>query len=638
MTSFEIAFIATLARGAFIVMVLLTAEFALRRFLTAGCRRMLWCICAVWLVVPQPNSRSLPWQVDFSRLNYRMKSAVANHAPQTAQTLRSIVAPVREAARASQAPTAKKSFFRTGWIWQWRSHEGLLFLLAGLPGCLWLLWKYLRCRRQVRHLPPVDDPRVLEAWARISGTPKRLKLLNADSMGLNPTLFGFFHQNLLLPLSKLRQLTGKELELLLEHEYCHYRAGDGYLNMLTLAISRFFWFNPLLILVRRRLRRSCELHCDERVLRRHPESIRTYGNLLLRFAGAPTPPAVAMGLSEAPRELSQRIRSMVRGLPTTNKARAGRASVLLLILLLSCPVFLVAVNTKPRFTPAPKVVRRANPDAVDKPVLPHLMLEYAFSPKSGVMRWKINYSPDFPLENSQLTLWYGGRKITRDLTAKPEYIELEMKRDLENLQFTYNAILGKESLTQSFALPMADNNRFAGQAELQANRSVPLFEMLPFDKLDTSHISWNGSELQRLNTGWNFRSEYSLYVSLSVPGLDAGSYQSPDEDRAEARMPILLIERDLNLDVSSSQAFNPALVKASEELRLLEYELAQGGVSLNSVLEARERVINLELQKLESVDETKLTPRWQKYRENITRELQENLLKRTVPPVETALL
>lgn len=66
MTPFEIAFIATLARGAVLVPVLLTAELLLRRTLTAGCRRILWCICAIWLVIPQPNSRALPWQVDFT--------------------------------------------------------------------------------------------------------------------------------------------------------------------------------------------------------------------------------------------------------------------------------------------------------------------------------------------------------------------------------------------------------------------------------------------------------------------------------------------------------------------------------------------------------------------------------------------
>lgn len=626
MTPFEIAFIATLARGAVLVPVLLTAELLLRRTLTAGCRRILWCICAIWLVIPQPSSRALPWQVDFSHINNRVQKAIVNHAPRKSGKANAKTTTVSDKTPSAPSAISGRNFsIGPAFLRQWRNYELLLLFLAGFPVCLWLWYCYLRCRRNIRRLPEIDDPRVLRIWRRVSG-PSRLRLLDADSIGLNPTLFGFWHQRLLLPMNKLRDLSDLELELLLEHEYCHYRAGDGYLNMMTLIFSRFFWFNPLIFLVRRRLRQSCELHCDEQVMRRHPEALRTYGNLLLRFAGAPTPPPVAMGLSEKPRELSRRIRSMVRGLPSPNTARAGRVSVLFLILVLSCPVFLVAVNIKPRFTRPPRIIKQNNP-AVPA-ILPHLMLEYAFAPKSGTMRWKIQYSPNFPYENSTLTLRYDDRVITRSLAGRPPYIELEMKRDLENIQFTYHAALGRESIEKTFALPMADNNRFAGKIELDPNRSVPLLEMLPFEKLPVTHISWNEVAFQRVNNSWNYQREYTLQASLSIPGLNPADYRSPVESRAEANSPILLIERDLNLPAPAAPELNPELVKASEKLRLLEYENTLGGVDYDTVLRAREAVIRLELQKLEAVGDVNLTPRWLKYREDLNKELQDNLQKR----------
>lgn len=637
MTPFEIAFIATLARGAFLVPVLLAAEFCLRRTLTAGCRRMLWGICAIWLVIPQPSSRSLPWQVDFSRINNGVKKVIVSSVPGNSGNSGNRSAAVSREAPAQQPAVSRPRFFISSALLQWRSYELPLLFLAGLPACLWLLYRYLRCRRDIRHLPEIDDSRILRIWRRVSGAPVRLRLLNADSMRLNPTLFGVLHQRLLLPAEKLRALSDRELELLLEHEYCHYRAGDSYLNMMTLIFSRFFWYNPLLFLVRRRLRQSCELHCDEQVLRRHPHAVRTYGNLLLRFAGAPAPPPEAMGLSEKPRELSRRIRNMVRGGPAPNAARAGRISAVCLVLLLSCPVFLVAVNIKPRFTRAP-VVRKDHSGTAVKPLLPHLMLEYAFSPKNGVMRWKIHYSPDFPYEHAALTLRYDDRKITRDLSARPEYIELAMKRDLENIQFTYQAAFGDESIGRTFALPMADYNRFAGQVELLPNHSAPLLEMLPFQKLETVHITWDSVEFQRLNHRWNYQREYTLSVSLSVPGINAADYQSPVEKRAEKEMPILLIERDLNLESPASAVFNPELVKAAETLRLLQYEHSLGGAGYDAVLSAREAVIRLELQKLEAVGDAQLTPRWLKYREDISRELRENLLKRGETPAAAEII
>jgi hypothetical protein len=629
MTPLEIAFIVTLARGAVLVPVLLAAEFCLRRTLTAGCRRMLWGVCAIWLVIPQSSSKILPWQVDFTRINNGVRRVIVSHVPGGAAGIaqRSGSAASGETAGQQLAAARTHSFIGFAVLFrQWRSYELLLLALAGLPACLWLSGRYLRCRRGVRRLPEVGDPRILGAWRRVAGDSTRLRLFDADSMRLNPTLFGFFNQRLLLPVEKLRALTDQELELLLEHEYCHYRAGDSYLNMMSLILSRFFWYNPLLFVVRKRLRQSCELHCDEQVLRRHPHAVRIYGNLLLRFAGATVPPE-AMGLSEKPRELSHRIRSMVRGRPAPNTARAGRISAVCLILLLSCPVLLVAVNVKPRFTKAPAVRRDTFGQPV-KPLLPHLTLEYSFSPKPGVMRWKISYPADFPAEHSTLTLRYDDHKIVRDLSARPEYIELAMKHDLENIQFTYQASFGGETMERTFALPMADYNRFAGRIDLQPNRSAPLLEMLPFQKVENVHITWNGVQFQRRNYGWEYQREYTLRASLSIPGIDAGDYQSPAEYRAERELPILLIERDLNLDPSAFAEVNPELVRASENLRILEYEHSLGGADYHARLEAREAVIRLELRKLGAVGEAHLTPRWLKYREGITRELQESLLQR----------
>ncbi len=503
MTSFEIAILATVLRGILIILALLLAEKMLRGVLTAGCRRILWCLCAIWLVIPQPSSRSLPWQIDYNR----MRKAAVHHAPGTVKTLRSLVAPTVPAGAVLKENKGMGNI-------RWRKLEGWALLLLGAPACLLLAVKYLRCRRRIRGLPPVSDRRIVDAWRRITGGRRGPELFDAGTIGLNPTIFGCFRQKLLLPEARLRDISDRELELLLYHEYCHYRAGDGRLNMLMLAIGTFFWYNPLFLLARRKLRRSCELHCDEQVLRRFSGEVNTYGKLLLKFAGAPATPAVAMGLSEAPRELSRRIRKMVGGLPSPNQVRAGRLASLLLIVLLSCPVFLVAVNQRT----ASRLV------GGKLPVMPHVALSYEFSPRTGVMRWQVQSGGDFPVGECELILRYGDRKIICD-PRRAKHIDLALKQDKLNHQLVGELRLSGESIANSYVPALAENHRFAGDIELKPGNRVPLFETVMLEKLASHDLVWNELNFQLCNQPWSYESANTVTVELRIPGFRRKDYR-----------------------------------------------------------------------------------------------------------------
>lgn len=184
-----------------------------------------------------------------------------------------------------------------------------------------------------------------------------------EPSGLGPTLFGGFRRKLLLPVEALRPLPDRELGLLLEHEYHHSRAGDPLLNLGALFLWALVWYNPFMLIARRRLRSCCELECDRKVLERHPQAVCEYGNLLLRFASAGTQvPAVTLGLAESPRELSRRIRSMTAAVrPRSGERRFGTVAALLIAALLAAPVCLVAVNAKPAARPRPASTATARP-------------------------------------------------------------------------------------------------------------------------------------------------------------------------------------------------------------------------------------------------------------------------------------
>ena len=152
-------------------------------------------------------------------------------------------------------------------------------------------------------------------------------------------LFGFFRQKLLLPVEYFRKFTDGELELLLTHEYVHYSSGDGIINILTLCLWPFCWYNPFFLAARRRLRINCELACDAEVLKRFPERTAEYGRLLLEFAETSRPPEAAMAFREYAHELRSRIIYMAE-LPARRKS--SLAVTFGLALVLAAPFCLVS--------------------------------------------------------------------------------------------------------------------------------------------------------------------------------------------------------------------------------------------------------------------------------------------------------
>ena len=418
MNTLELYWGATFLRGAFAVLLLLGAERF--RFCRLGpeSRRFLWVLCLALLVIPQMSLSVLPVKLDLSKA----ASPALLHSGDAAARMHS---------GGAEAECRKGSVPRAVWrflIFHRRKIEAAALAGLPLPALLLLLVRYLRCRKQVRRLPPVTDHRVLESWTRLLGEAGALRrpviLLDSSVIGLGPTLFGCFRRKLLLPVERLKDLSDKELSLLLEHEYQHCRSGDDLLNLVALVVWALCWYNPFLLIARRKVRSCCELACDRALLLRHPGAVREYGVLLLKFASPSANTAVAIGLSESPRELSRRIRVMTVDVASSHRARlAGRAVALLLGGMIAAPLLLVAVDVRPAGAPSGIAAGQPAP----KPLLPYLVLgEVAECEADGtpVGCWKLDYSDSFPAENSELILEFTGIRRRIALANKPRSLRL----------------------------------------------------------------------------------------------------------------------------------------------------------------------------------------------------------------------
>jgi TonB family protein len=97
-----------------------------------------------------------------------------------------------------------------------------------------------------------------------------------------PAVTGLFRPRIVLPSDFRQRYTVNEQRLVLAHEQLHVKRGDIPAQALATLLRCLFWFHPLVHLAATRFRFDQELACDAAVVRRFPDSRRTYGDAMLK--------------------------------------------------------------------------------------------------------------------------------------------------------------------------------------------------------------------------------------------------------------------------------------------------------------------------------------------------------------------
>lgn len=117
--------------------------------------------------------------------------------------------------------------------------------------------------------------------------PSGLKAFSCQQIS-GPVLSGIFAPKLLLPENFFVDYSPRQQELILLHEFVHYRRGDNISNMLLITFVALFWFNPLVWFAYKAFRRNQELACDAVVLRKASVNDKvSYSKALLQCAERP---------------------------------------------------------------------------------------------------------------------------------------------------------------------------------------------------------------------------------------------------------------------------------------------------------------------------------------------------------------
>ena len=74
----------------------------------------------------------------------------------------------------------------------------------------------------------------------------------------------------------------KQLKNILLHEIVHLKRFDIAVKWLTMIASSIHWFNPLMYFIKKEINTSCELACDEAVIKNlSPSEKQAYGDTLI---------------------------------------------------------------------------------------------------------------------------------------------------------------------------------------------------------------------------------------------------------------------------------------------------------------------------------------------------------------------
>lgn len=186
---------------------------------------------------------------------------------------------------------------------------GALFL----AGVYWWGSRRLKRIKQFSSEPPRRIRERFETCRRRLGMKPNAQLRQSRFLSA-PVSFGGIKPVVVLPTEGADDFPPESLDHIFLHELTHIRHGDLVTNPIFCGIQALFWYNPLVWLAFRQMRRDREAYCDWAVLNWLPDDAdRTrYGQTILRFAaGSNSLFPVANGLCQNSKMLKYRLEQIV---------------------------------------------------------------------------------------------------------------------------------------------------------------------------------------------------------------------------------------------------------------------------------------------------------------------------------------
>jgi len=192
--------------------------------------------------------------------------------------------------------------------------------------------RYMKANKVV-----VKDPEVLGIFRNVCnevGNKATLNMYTSNKV-VSPMLLGIIRPFIVLPNTDIKEF---ELRNIVMHELVHYKRLDIMYKWITQIAVCLHWFNPIIYFMSKEINKSCELSCDEAIIKKmDADGKRQYGNTLLasvKINGISRGTGISLSLNKDAKLLKERLSSIMTFKSKTKLTTAF--TILLTVTLFLC--------------------------------------------------------------------------------------------------------------------------------------------------------------------------------------------------------------------------------------------------------------------------------------------------------------
>lgn len=220
----------------------------------------------------------------------------------------------------------------------------LVGLVIGTSVLIGQNWRFRRWIAKNAYCPSEEIALIFMKCRQILNYHGQGKLLCSAEAA--PVVFGLWRSVILLPVGVERMNENSKAHILL-HELCHLKNGHLWFNALWLAALSLHWFNPIVWICYKRMRRDMELACDSAVLNNIEVSEhKRYGLTLLALAASGQRCSI-LAVSDNYQKMEERIEAVKKAKQWQNHQRS--AAIIGVICLCIVAVFLLTDRSEAGF-------------------------------------------------------------------------------------------------------------------------------------------------------------------------------------------------------------------------------------------------------------------------------------------------
>lgn len=204
-------------------------------------------------------------------------------------------------------------------------------------------WIYLRKIKSSYHFESLAELKGLDNGnIQLVHSIQKKVGISFENKDIIPSTFGYKHPVILLP--KSLQSNHEKLNLAIRHELTHISQNDFLSQITTICTGIFFWFHPIVHLLKRELIEYRELRCDSMVLSEQNISRKEYASLLLELLHMPNfDKELSVNMAQESSNLKKRIQMITK--PNIHKPIPKRLSFTLFgVIIVSTAIFMACTD------------------------------------------------------------------------------------------------------------------------------------------------------------------------------------------------------------------------------------------------------------------------------------------------------